>query len=71
MTDAHGTVTSVQANSVGNFYFEADTLASPFTARIVFQGRERRMLEAQPTADCNGCHTSEGTMLAPGRIQLP
>jgi len=71
VTDATGAVTRATANGVGNFYLEVDSLQYPLTARVLFQGRERSMLEAQTTGDCNGCHTQDGAQSAPGRIVLP
>ena len=45
--------------------------AYPYTARVLYEGRERKMTAAQSDGDCNGCHTQNGTKDAPGRILLP
>jgi predicted CXXCH cytochrome family protein len=29
------------------------------------------MVGAQPSGDCNSCHSQAGTTMAPGRIVLP
>jgi hypothetical protein len=55
----------------GNFLVEAAAIAFPITARVRFQGRTREMVQAQPSGDCNLCHTVGGTSGAPGRIMLP
>ncbi len=69
MTDARGTVIPAIVNEVGNFY-GAD-FSSPYRARVLYQGRERRMISSQTNPDCNSCHTQAGTNGAPGRIVLP
>lgn len=60
-------------NSVGNFFSQvaipADQL--PYTARVIYDGRVRRMLSPQTSGQCNSCHTSTGLNSAPGRIVLP
>lgn len=71
VTGADGKSFSALANGVGNFALEADGLILPVTAKVVFQGRERRMETPQPAGDCNLCHTAAGANLAPGRIVLP
>ena len=57
----------------GNFYLETfgHSLALPYTAKVVFNGKERAMNTAQMSGDCNSCHTELGDMNAPGRIVLP
>jgi hypothetical protein len=54
----------------GNF-FTFESVPLPYTAKIVFQGRERVMPTPQTSGDCNGCHTVAGANSAPGRIALP
>jgi hypothetical protein len=71
ITDATGTVFLATANQSGNFSLESDHFVYPFTARITFEGRERRMTGAQKDGDCNGCHTTAGSNGAPGRVLLP
>jgi hypothetical protein len=58
------------ANSVGNFYTSI-TVATPFHARIVVNGKVRAMTAAQTITSCNTCHTQTGLSGAPGRITLP
>jgi hypothetical protein len=71
ITEANGTAHTLDVNSAGNFYLESATFAYPFQAKVVYQGRERVMVEAQKSGDCNNCHTQAGTQNAPGRIFLP
>jgi mono/diheme cytochrome c family protein len=84
LTDATGRVFVIVPNAAGNFFLEptsredlqpggarADALVLPYTARVVLDGRERSMLAAQTSGDCNACHTLEGASGAPGRIVLP
>jgi hypothetical protein len=60
-------------NSAGNFFsleaIPAEQL--PYTARVIYDGRVRRMLSPQTTGQCNSCHTATGLNSAPGRIVLP
>jgi hypothetical protein len=67
---ADGRTTTLTPNTAGNFYSTA-TIAKPFQAKVVYQGRERVMVAAQTSGDCNSCHTQPGAMSAPGRILLP
>lgn len=71
VTDAAGVVHNLKLNDAGNFSLEARTFALPYRAKVVYQGRERVMVEAQTSGDCNDCHTQDGRMNAPGRIFLP
>ncbi len=73
ITDAMGTVTRIPVNERGNFLVEtwAATIVMPYTARVLFEGRSRAMTTPQTDGDCNGCHTVDGAMMAPGRIMLP
>jgi hypothetical protein len=73
VTDAHGTVRSARPNAVGNFMFEDDSAAflPPYTARVVYDGRERWMDLPQQNGDCNSCHDPAGNSEAPGRLLLP
>ena len=76
ITDANGKTFNVTPNSVGNFYYTG-AVATPFTAKVTFMGRERDMATPQTSGDCNGCHTQNGATTtsgaapAPGRIILP
>jgi mono/diheme cytochrome c family protein len=71
ITEANGTVHTLSVNGAGNFSLEARTFAFPYQAKVVYQGRERVMVEAQKSGDCNDCHTQDGRENAPGRIFLP
>ena len=70
ITDKNGKMLTLTPNTVGNFSYQG-SLATPFTASVTYMGRERRMLTPQTNGDCNACHTTSGTMSAPGRIVLP
>jgi hypothetical protein len=75
--DANGQeVLRLTPNAVGNFT-STTSVFKPYTAKVVYQGRERVMTTPQQSGDCNACHTQTGTNtadptnLAPGRITLP
>jgi hypothetical protein len=71
VTEADGTVSALAVNSSGNFFLEKAGFVYPYTARVLFDGRERVMHAEQTDGDCNGCHTQDGDYDAPGRILLP
>lgn len=71
ITEANGTVHSLKVNQAGNFFLEVPSFQYPYQAKVVYQGRERVMVETQTDGDCNGCHTQAGAEKAPGRIFLP
>jgi hypothetical protein len=74
ITDATGKVFTTGANVAGNFEFFSvnDKITPPYHAKVIAaNGRERAMVTAQMSGDCNACHTVSGTMAAPGRIMLP
>jgi hypothetical protein len=54
----------------GDFHL-GSRVATPFTAKVTYKGRERAMTTAQTSGDCNSCHTQSGANGAPGRITLP
>ena len=66
-----GAVTTLPVNNVGNFYSTNNFITGPFQAKVVYQGRERDMVEPQGAGSCNPCHTKDGYYNAPGRIMLP
>jgi mono/diheme cytochrome c family protein len=75
ITGADGHMVTLTPNSAGNFSYQGTT-ATPYQAKVVYMGRERAMIEAQTSGDCNNCHTQDGampsgTIKAPGRILLP
>jgi hypothetical protein len=71
--DAKGMLVSMIVHPSGNFYPKGLTMPViyPITAWVSYQGRERHMLGAQMSGDCNTCHTDPGASGAPGRIVLP
>jgi hypothetical protein len=81
VVDAAGKSFTAAVNAAGNFYLNARTtvVMPPLKAKVVFMGRERVMIGAVPSGDCNVCHTQAGTttvtgmaaLKAPGRILLP
>ena len=73
ITDKNGGVISLNVDSVGNFSrkLSAGAVATPYTAKIKYNGLERVMVASQTSTDCNNCHTQTGTQNAPGRILLP
>jgi hypothetical protein len=70
ITGADGMTVTLTPNSAGNFSYQG-AIATPYTAKVTYMGRERAMIEKQTSGDCNSCHTEMGTMMAPGRIMLP
>jgi len=70
ITDANGVTRTLNVNGVGNFEL-AGSIATPFRAKVVYQGRERAMGASQTNGNCNSCHTQNGNGGAPGRIVLP
>jgi len=70
IVDAANHTVTLTPNAAGNFSYTG-TLATPYTAKVTYQGRERIMPAAQTSGDCNSCHTQNGTNGAPGRITLP
>jgi hypothetical protein len=70
ITDAQNREYPLAVNSSGNFYLYG-TPAFPIRAKVVANGKERRMNTPQMSGDCNSCHTVTGTGGAPGRIMLP
>ncbi len=70
ITQANGKVMTLLPGTSGNFSSESG-VAMPYTAKVVYMGRERAMITAQTTGDCNSCHTVTGANNAPGRIMLP
>jgi hypothetical protein len=73
VTDSTGFIFAARVNASGNFALEApkQRLVPPYTAKVVYMGREREMLTPQTNGDCNTCHTQAGASSAPGRIVLP
>jgi hypothetical protein len=70
VTGADGKTVTLTPNAAGNFSSNA-TVATPYQAKVTYMGRERLMVAAQTSGDCNSCHTQSGANAAPGRILLP
>jgi hypothetical protein len=71
ITDANGDVIEVDSNSAGNFVLENVAIATPYSAKLLYEGRERAMVAMQTETSCNACHTQTGANGAPGRILAP
>ncbi len=73
ITDAKGKVRKLTTNASGNFSLRAwgNTIALPFTAKVMYKGNENAMGTPQSTGDCAACHTAQGMKGAPGRIIVP
>jgi hypothetical protein len=69
VTDANGNVVTMTTNGSGNF--SHGSIATPYTAKVVANGKERAMASPQTSGDCNSCHTENGANGAPGRIIAP
>ena len=70
VTDKTGqTKPPIPVNSVGNFHL-VDILA-PFNVKVVYKGKENKMMMQAPHGDCNACHTQVGAEGAPGRVIIP
>jgi len=71
--DAAGVVLTLPVWPSGNFMQKppAAPLVLPITAWVAAGGRERHMLGAQMSGDCNACHTDGGDAGTRGRIVLP
>lgn len=70
ITGADGKAITLTPNAAGNFSSNA-TVAKPYRAKVTYMGRERLMIAAQTSGDCNSCHTQMGATMAPGRLLLP
>ena len=70
ITDADGGEHRMTTNKSGNFYTEK-SIKKPYTAKIIYQGKERAMLTPQSDGSCASCHGETASAGAPGRIALP
>ena len=70
ITDANGASFDLQTTSAGNFYTERQ-IKTPYTAKVLRNGKERAMVAMQTDPNCANCHTAEGLNNAPGRIVPP
>jgi hypothetical protein len=74
ITDSTNTVFELNSNASGNFFLEVEDgagITPPYSVRLTYEGRERRMLTMQTVTSCNSCHTETGANGAPGRILAP
>lgn len=73
ITDSNGQVVELATNAAGNFYRprSAGTIAVPYTASVIYQGREMPMMGPQTDLNCATCHGVAGTQGAPGRVIRP
>lgn len=70
LVGADGKAVSITTNDVGNFRTNL-TLALPYRAKIVANGKTKEMTTPQTSGDCNACHTKTGANAAPGRLTMP
>jgi hypothetical protein len=70
IVDAANQTHRITVNSSGNFYF-VGTITPPYHAMVAAGGKERIMVQAQTSGDCNSCHSESGSKDAPGRIVAP
>lgn len=70
VTGSDGRVASLTVNAAGNFSSES-AVAAPFRVKVKSGGKERVMVGALTSGDCNSCHTVAGANGAPGRIVAP
>ena len=71
LTDANGVVMELTSNDSGNFVLQNTAIATPYSVKLLYEGRERVMSAMQTELSCNSCHTEEGANGAPGRILAP
>ncbi|MFV8753986.1 hypothetical protein ACNOYE_25865 [Nannocystaceae bacterium ST9] len=73
ITDSTSKVTELTSNAAGNFVLLAEngSITPPYSAKLIYEGRERMMVTMQTELSCNSCHTETGTNGAPGRILAP
>jgi hypothetical protein len=73
ITDSTNTVFQTMSNEAGNFILSAagGPITPPYSAKLLYEGRERKMAPMQINLSCNSCHTQSGLNGAPGRILAP
>jgi hypothetical protein len=73
ITDATNMVFETVSNEAGNFILSAadGMITPPYSAKLLYEGRERKMAAMQSNLSCNSCHTQAGLNGAPGRILAP
>lgn len=70
ITGSDGQSVTLKSNAAGNF-FSRSSVAMPYTAKVVRNGKESAMSSAQTVGDCNTCHAATGKNGAPGRVLAP
>lgn len=71
ITDANLAVHELTSNDAGNFLIEGTAIATPYTVKLIYEGRERVMVTPQTNTSCNACHGETPANGAPGRILAP
>lgn len=71
ITGADGAVLRMTTTESGNFTHEHASVALPYTAKVLLDGRELAMTTPQSILSCNVCHAQTGVNMAPGRILAP
>lgn len=71
ISDANGEVHETQTNAAGNFLLMNVAIATPYSAKLIYEGREQSMVSMQTVASCNSCHSEMGANGAAGRIVAP
>ena len=69
IVDGDGTLHSATSNEAGSFHF-GGPIATPYTARVTFDGVVNDMLSPQTDLNCARCHTAGGVDGAPGRVTV-
>lgn len=70
VTGSDGQITNIVVNSAGNFQ-STSSVAPPFHVKVKSGSKERAMIGALTSGDCNSCHTAAGLNGAPGRVIAP
>jgi mono/diheme cytochrome c family protein len=73
VTDSKGQVVKLDTNKAGNYFLRSRgaSLAAPLSVKVIFKGKERKMLTSPPSGNCLLCHTAKGAAGAPGRVIAP
>lgn len=61
-----------KTNAAGNFSLDSgEPIATPYTARVSYDGHDQAMITSPSDLHCGNCHTAAGLQGAPGRIVAP
>lgn len=74
VTGENGESVEMPTNEAGNFFVEtedAPELTAPYSAKVVYEGRERVMTEALYSNNCVDCHSGGGGGRIPPRMLIP